>query len=308
MSQALPDSIVRPNDTAGAYASLNGRWSDTAILAPSCIFLPASAEQVAAGLQLLTNSGLEGGACKFAIKAGGHMPIPGANNIRGGVVMNLAQLDETTLSADKSYVTLGAGGTWSHAYANLVKDGLAFTGGFCGGTGVGGLSIGGGQSFFQPSQGWVVDNILSYEVVLASGQIVTASADSNPDLYKALKGGGSNFGVVTKVDIATFNFRDMWAGQIVVPVSADATSKVLEAAVNFTGRNNQDVHAGIQIIFSYPSNGTALIDLAMASGVENPPVLQGFTSLQPHVLNTMSKRSLSSFVAEADATQPPGYR
>jgi FAD/FMN-containing dehydrogenase len=90
------------------------------------------------------------------------------------------------------------------AYAAFSNQKIAFPGGICDGVGVGGISTGGGQSLFLPKVGGLVDNILNYEVALASGAVVHASQNSNSDLFKALKGGRTNFGIVTKVNVAAF--------------------------------------------------------------------------------------------------------
>ena len=79
-----------------------------------------------------------------------------------------------------------------------------------------GLLLGGGVSFYGNQAGWSADNVLEYEVVLASGQIVTASATSNPDLFWALKGGSSNFGIVTSFKLRTFPSKKVFAGAYTV--------------------------------------------------------------------------------------------
>ena len=78
--------------------------------------------------------------------------------------------------------------------------------------GVGGLTLGGGISFFSNQYGWACDNVASYEVVTASGIIVTASPTSFSDLYWALRGGGNNFGIVTKFNLNTISQGQMWGG------------------------------------------------------------------------------------------------
>lgn len=78
--------------------------------------------------------------------------------------------------------------------------------------GVGGLTLGGGISFFSNQYGWACDNVISFEVVTASGVIITASSTSYSDLYWSLRGGGNNFGIVTKFDLKTISQGQMWGG------------------------------------------------------------------------------------------------
>jgi len=281
------------------------RFSNTAILNPNCIFRPTSAQQVSQAVKTLTAR-----QCQFAVKAGGHTPIAGWNNINNGVSMDLVWLNHTELAADRSFVRLGSGGTWSNAYDTFVNDGIAFPGGLCGTTGVGGVSLGGGESYFQPAVGWVVDNVLNYEIVLATGEIVNANETSNPDLFKALKGGSSNFGIVTQVDVAAFDYDKMWAGQVTVLQTPQSVDTGLRALTNFTAVNNEIIHAGVQAVFTTFANGSKIMDFAISAtdGQENPPVLQPFTSLQPHIFSTVHLRTLSDTVHEVNVVQPKGYR
>ena len=247
-------------------------------MSPSCIFQPASADEVSRALKILI-----AGQCQFAIKSGGHMPILGANNIDDGITIDLGWLNQTILSPDRSFVSLGAGNTWLNAYRNLAADEVAFPGGVCGTTGVGGVSLGGGESLFQPRVGWVVDNVLNYEIVLASGEVAIVNETKYPDLYKALKGGGSNFGIVTRVDVAVFDQGDMWAGQIVVPAFSKTIERALLATTAFIEQNNMNPNAGLQTAFINFANGTRVINFGFSStdGAINPDILRTFTMMQP---------------------------
>ncbi|KAF7588225.1 hypothetical protein BBP40_006008, partial [Aspergillus hancockii] len=306
LSRALPNEVFSPSNGSDTYTKLNNaRWSDTTILSPGCIFQPKSAKDVARGLKVLVNK-----KCQFAIKSGGHNPNPGANNINGGVSIDVGLLNGISLAPDRSSVSLGAGSTWGAAYDKFTgEEGLLFPGGLCGTTGVGGVSLGGGQSYLLAKLGWVVDSVLNYEVVLASGDIVNANQKSHPDLFKALKGGGSNFGIVTRADIATFEQTDIWAGQVITPALPATVEAALHATTNFTEQANFHPDAGAQVIFTY-TNGSAVIISSIASndGTENPEPLQAFTALQPQLGNTVSRRSMSNVVKELDSHQASGYR
>ncbi|KAK3314825.1 hypothetical protein B0H66DRAFT_563727 [Apodospora peruviana] len=305
LNSALPDLVFLPNTSS--YASLNThRWSNTSILSPSCIVTPASARDVSSIVKTLTI----GNNCAFSIKSGGHNPNTGFNNIDNGVTVDLKLLNQATLAADKTFVTLGAGTTMGQAYAAVSNSGVAFPGGICDGVGVGGISTGGGQSFFLPKVGWVVDNIIRYEVVLASGVIVEASQTRNSDLYKALKGGSTNFGIVTKVDIAAFPHDGFWGGQIVVPATNVTTAQVLERVSNFTAANNDNVDAAVMIVASYTPDGNRIIDMGIAStdNTENPPILAPWFEVKPQLLNTVAHKSLANFVHEVTQPMPDGYR
>ncbi|KAK3305084.1 6-hydroxy-D-nicotine oxidase [Chaetomium strumarium] len=282
------------------------RWSKTSILSPSCIFLPSYVEDVSAAVKALS-----AGNCQFAIKSGGHNPTPGANDINDGVSIDLRYLNQTTLAPDRSFVSLGAGGNWVNAYHAFANHGVGFPGGLCGTTGVGGVTIGGGQSPFSAKVGWAVDNVLNFQLVLADGKIVNANATHNSDLFRAQKGGGSNFGVVTRIDMAAFDHSNqLWGGEIVVQATPATTQTALEATSNYTRQNNANVDAMLQTAFFYYSNGTAVIDFVLAAtdNATNPEIFHPFTGMSPQMASTVSSRTLTSFVREIIPTQPRGYR
>lgn len=107
--------------------------------------------------------------------------------------------------------------------------------------GIGGLILGGGISFFSPRFGFVRSNVLSYEIVLADGSIATASETSNPDLFCVLKGGGNNFGIVTRVTLRTFPSSNIWSGFLYM--TTDQTADVLSAFYDAVNRATPDAAA-----------------------------------------------------------------
>ena len=118
--------------------------------------------------------------------------------------MVMSNLTTFVIADDTLSVEVGPGHDWGFVYTELDKHQLAVAGGRLAPVGVPGLLLAGGVSFHGNQHGWSADNVLEYEVVLASGEIATASADENQNLFWALKGGSSNFGIVTKFKLRTF--------------------------------------------------------------------------------------------------------
>src|SRR3984885_13984998 len=146
------------------------------------------------------NFGREHGV-ELAIRGGGHNAA-GLGVWDDALVIDLSLLRSTTVSPQDHTVRVDAGCTWGDVDHATVAFGMATPSGFLASTGVAGLTLGGGIGYLSRRFGLTVDNLLSADVVLADGTFVTASENSHPDLFWALRGGGGNFGVVT-----SFTFR-----------------------------------------------------------------------------------------------------
>lgn len=124
----------------------------------------------------------------------------------------MSNMTTLSLNSDKSVLSVGPAYRWGEVYKWLGKYNLTVPGGRLSPVGVPGLLLAGGINFYGNQKGFSADNVVTYEVVLAAGTIVYASKTSNPDLFWALKGGSSNFGIVTRFDIKTVPSKKVFAG------------------------------------------------------------------------------------------------
>jgi hypothetical protein len=145
----------------------------------------------------------------LAVRGGGHNG-GGLGTCDDGVVIDLSLLRDVQVDASARTVRVGGGCTWGEVDRATGEHGLATPSGIISTTGVGGLTLGGGLGHLTRKFGLAIDNQLEAQVVLASGEVVRASADEHPDLFWALRGGGGNFGVVT-----SFVFRLHEVGTVV---------------------------------------------------------------------------------------------
>ncbi|KAK0883309.1 hypothetical protein LTR87_002817 [Friedmanniomyces endolithicus] len=306
---ALPGK-VSGNNTAPYISSLASYWSvQEESVHPTCVVSATTTQDVAIAVFILTVGGeLLPGQCDFAVRSGGHTPFAGAANIDQGITIDLSALNQVTPSKDLSSVTVGPGNRWAQVYSKLDALGIAIGGGRVGIVGVGGLTLGGGLSFFSPRYGFVCDNIIRYEIVLASGLTINVTQTSFPDLWVALKGGSNNFGVVTAFESTAFPQGKFWGGFIGNPGSTkDAQFKAFEG---FTGNPNYDPYAALinSYIFTPATNSWFIANnLEYTKNQSYPPYFQNFTSL-PQIFNTMRISNLTDFTLELSASNPDGRR
>jgi FAD/FMN-containing dehydrogenase len=157
----------------------------------------------------------------LAVRGGGHNG-GGLGVCDGGLVIDLSGLKRIEVDTATRTVRVGGGCLWREVDAATAAHGLAVPSGIIGSTGVGGLALGGGIGHLSRKYGLTVDNLLEAEVLLADGRVVRASASSEPDLFWALRGGGGNFGVVTRFTFRAHPVGTVIAGPMFWPLSQAA--------------------------------------------------------------------------------------
>ncbi|KAH6676852.1 hypothetical protein F5X68DRAFT_157267 [Plectosphaerella plurivora] len=292
--------LLTPEDSEYAVRQ-ESYWSDSAKIKPASIVLPRSAEEVATVIKALVAAGQ-----KFAIRSGGHTNWAGSNNIEGGVTIDLSRLNTTVYDADSETATIGPGNRWREVYSELHKHGRVVAGGREGNVGVAGLLLGGGNTFFTAQRGFACDNVIEYEVVLADGQIVKASPGENSDLFRVLKGGSNNFGVVTSFKMNAIKCDKVWGGMTFFPKTT--IPAVQDALHEFTENVINDKESNLVVIFTHMPDFKDIVVATLyanVGGVGKAPAYSKFAEI-PEILNTVKMTSISEMAFEYNI--PSNYR
>ncbi|TEY73411.1 hypothetical protein BOTCAL_0078g00040 [Botryotinia calthae] len=293
-----PDITAAPNSNA-YNTTIAGFWSGQARDdKPTCVVQPITREHVAAVVRTLTRW-----QCQFSVKGGGHTPFPGAASINDGVTIDLAMLNTISVDRNAGIAYVGSGLKWGQIYEYLEPKNMMVAGGRDSLVGIGGLIVGGGYSWFAPQEGFVADTVINFELVVGNGSIINMNATSNSDLFVGLKGGGNNFGIVTRYDIKAFPFNKLWGGIMVYPTTtAKAQTNFF---TNFTNHISDDPRANFLNIWSYRQvSGTQSIFniIDYVAPVVAPAIYSDALAIPDLVSSTMRITNLSSLTDELSGT------
>ena len=158
---------------------------------PALIVRCRTAADVAAAVGFARRGGFE-----ICVRGGGHN-VAGLAVADDAIMIDLAEMKDARVDPDARTVRAEGGLTWAELNAATAEHGLAVTGGAVSTTGIAGLTLGGGLGWLMPKFGLAADNVLAVELVTADGEILDVTAESDSDLFWALRGGGGNFGIAT---------------------------------------------------------------------------------------------------------------
>ncbi|KAF1993844.1 Glucooligosaccharide oxidase [Amniculicola lignicola CBS 123094] len=265
-------------------------WAANVALRPSCIVQPRTTEEVSRIVKVLAKC-----SGPVALRSGGHTQWAGANDVPNGVTIDLGRMTKVTYDARTKLASIQPGPRWGDVYGDLLKHRVCVPGGRDGNVGIGGFLTGGGNSYYAGLHGLACDSVANFEVVLANGNVVNANAFTNADLWKALKGGSGNFGIVTRFDMYTFPAKDIWGG-----IRASLRSegdKLAQTMVDFTNDNEKNPEDAY--IINYAFNPSSSPDVLVAhvvvdtNGVVNASAFEEILKV-PVVMNDVKMRTMEN--------------
>ncbi len=204
--------VLRPADAG--YDEARKIWNGMIDRRPAVIARCGNAADVAAAVRFGRREGLS-----LAVRGGGH-GVAGYAICEGGLVIDLSPMREVSVDPERRVATAEAGALWGGFDAATQALSLATTGGVVTHTGIAGLTLGGGIGWLMRKHGLTCDNLLGVELVTAEGKLVRADEKENADLFWGVRGGGGNFGIVTRFEYRLHRLDPtVLAGLILHPIS-----------------------------------------------------------------------------------------
>ena len=204
----LRGQVIASSDAE--YEEARRVWNAMIDKRPAVVVRPRGAAEVITAVKFAREHQLP-----LALRGGAHN-VSGKATCDDGLVIDFSSMKGIRVDPVSRTVRAEPGLKWFEFDRETQAFGLATTGGTVGDTGIAGLTLGGGFGWLGGTLGMTVDNVLSADVVLATGELVRASASENPDLYWAIRGGGGNFGVVTSFEYRLHPIGPMIVGGMVV--------------------------------------------------------------------------------------------
>jgi FAD/FMN-containing dehydrogenase len=252
--------LLRPGDDG--YEQARKVYNGLIDKRPAVIARCLNTADVVDAVNMGRDQGLE-----ISVRGGGHS-VAGKALTDGGLMIDLSPMRGIHVDPVRRTVRAQGGVTWNEFNRAAATFGLATTGGVMSPTGIAGLTLGGGIGWLMGKHGMAVDNLVSAEVVLASGEVVTASEDEEPDLFWAIRGGGGNFGVVTWFEFRAHPLSSVLGGALLYPLGQ--ASEVFAFYRDWTARAPDELTTQAGFMHAPDGSGTKLCVIAVCHAAEDP--------------------------------------
>ena len=294
---------------ATSYDEVRQLWNADVQRYPALIARCVDIADVIACVKWARNDGI-----RVSVRCAGHN-ISGAAVVDGGLLIDLGPMKGTRVDPVERRVRAQGGCTWGDLDHATAAFGLATTGGVNSITGIGGLTLGGGIGWLMRKHGLACDNLVGADVVTAEGELIRASAEQNPDLLWALRGGGGNFGIVTEFEFQLHPVGPLLAGLLMYP--AERATDVLRFYREFAADEPEEL-TSFAILLNAPAapeleqslHGAPMVALCPAwSGdlAEGERVIARLRELGRPAVDTVGEISYVDLQKGSDEAWQPGF-
>lgn len=284
-------------------------WNGMVAKAPALVLQPTSALDVAVAVRFAREHGL-----LLSIKGGGHN-MAGTSIAERGLTLDMSRIRDVTVDPDRRLAHVGAGCLLQDVDRATQAHGLATPlGSFSSEVGVAGLTLGGGLGYLTRRFGWSVDNLEAVEIVTADGQIRTTSLEEDADLFWALRGGGGNFGVVTRFTFRLHEVGPTITGGLMV-WSTDWADDVLATYRDITEAAPRELTMAVNMRLAPPApflpdtwHGKPIIGVLLCHSGENAGAdLAPLRALGEPLADLVTEKPYTEQQSMLDGSEPKGH-
>lgn len=303
----LDGSLLRPG--TDLFDDAVRIWNGMITRRPAIVVRPTGLADVVRTINFARDNALE-----LSIKGGGHN-VAGLALSDGGVTLDMSTLRGVSVAPRARRATVDAGCTLGDVDQATQKHGLATALGFVSLTGIAGLTVGGGFGYLSRRFGWTVDDLEEVEIVIADGSVRRASRDESADLFWAIRGGGGNFGVVTKFVFRLHEVGPLVTGGIIAWAASEAEG-VLELFRRVTDAGPRELTIAALMRNAPPApwlpeaaHGTPIVALVVCHSGSPEQAASDLAQIRQHGAPLADVIQVKSYVAQQsmlDATQPLG--
>ena len=300
--------LIRPVDNGydAARAVYNGMIDKR----PALIVRPTGAADVIDAVNLARENSLP-----LAIRCGGHS-VAGNSVVDGGILIDLSSLKGVRVDTASRMARANAGVLWGEFDRETQLFGLVTPGGRVTTTGVGGFTLGGGYGWLSPKWGLACDNLTSVDVVTADGRLVTASEEENDDLFWGIRGGSSNFGVVSSYEFRLHPLGPtVLAGLALHPI--DDAKDLIRGYRDYVESAPEELSTAVVILQAPPApfipehlHGKPVLGMAgiyIGDVDEGRDVMTPLKELGPPAVDMIQPMPYTAFQASLDPFAPKGW-
>jgi FAD/FMN-containing dehydrogenase len=300
--------VLRAGDEGWDDAVLT--WNGMVAKRPALVLQPSSALDVAAAVGYARDHGLA-----LSIKGGGHN-MAGTSIAEEGLTLDMSRVRDVTVDRDARLAHVGSGCLLRDVDRATQDYGLATPlGSFSSEVGVAGLTLGGGLGYLTRRFGWAADNLAEVEIVTADGQIQRARQDENADLFWSLRGGGGNFGVVTRFTFRLHEVGPTVTGGLMV-WSADRVDDVLASYVDLTESAPRELTAAVTVRLAPAApflpeawHGKPIVGLLLChSGADPDADLDPVLAIGNPIAALVTEKPYTEQQSMLDGMEPKGHR
>ncbi|MFF1634235.1 FAD-binding oxidoreductase [Leifsonia sp. NPDC058248] len=224
LAEQIAGAVVTPSDPD--WDVVRQAWNLSNDQRPDVVVVPADAADVSTAVLFARDNAL-----RIVPQGTGHLASP-LGDLAGSLLLNTSALRSVEVDAENETVRVGAGVVWGEATGELAQFGLTALAGSSPDVGIAGYMLGGGYSWLARNRGLATSTVTAIDVVTADGRPLHVTADVEPDLFWALRGGGGNTAIVTSISFRVFPIADVYAGMMLFPLAR--AGEVLRAYEEWT--------------------------------------------------------------------------